>query len=167
MTYQTIFDVGETYSFLWFPAVGVIFVVSATFFFIFRRYLSPRFLQFIPIVAVIFGVFWTLTSIVLTMLPHIRLASALSAGRCTVVEGEIHNFRPMPPSGHGDESFTVNGIAFVYSDFVMSPGFHQTSFRHGPIREGLHVRIHFLGNDIARLEIAITRESARQDSAKS
>jgi hypothetical protein len=154
MTYTKVFDVAEQgYSFLWFPTLGAVFVVIAALFVVFRRYLRPRFLQFAPIVAVGVGVLWTLASILFTTLPHARLVSALRDGRCSVVEGVVRDFRPMPQSGHGQESFTVNGISFVYSDFVVTPGFRQTQFRHGPIREGLRVRIHFWSSHIARLEI--------------
>ncbi len=35
----------------------------------------------------------------------------------------------------------------------MTAGFHQSVQHGGPIHEGLQVRIHYLGNDIAKLEI--------------
>ncbi len=43
-------------------------------------------------------------------------------GRFEVVEGLVENFDPMPSSGHKMESFSVNGVRFEYSDFVVTPG---------------------------------------------
>jgi hypothetical protein len=60
----------------------------------------------------------------------------------------------MPASGHGFESFSVNGKDFKYSDYVLSPGFHRTTLKGSPLREGAHVKIYHVGNDIARIEIA-------------
>ena len=71
-----------------------------------------------------------------------------------MIEGVVTDFQPMPSSGHGQESFTVSGVHFTYSDFVVTSGFHRTNYRGGPVRDGLHVRIHYRGQDIARLEIA-------------
>ncbi len=162
MVYHKVFDVAEQgIRVFWFPAAGALFVLVGVIFFVFRRYLRPRFLRFIPIVLSGFGLLLTLASIPLTLLPHIRLVSALSTGRCSVTEGKVQNFQPMPPSGHGEERFTVNGKTFAYSDFIVSPGFHKTQFCGGPMREGLQVRIQYLGGDIARLEIAVPESEKR------
>jgi hypothetical protein len=82
------------------------------------------------------------------------------AGRCAIIEGEVQNFHPMPFSGHGLESFEVAGHKFSYSDFRITPGFHQTRSHGGPIRPGIKVRVCYLGNDIARLEIANAENQA-------
>ena len=60
----------------------------------------------------------------------------------------------MPAEGHQDETFTVNGIHFAYSDYVITGGFNQTQSHAGPIREGFAVRIHYVarGNIIVKLE---------------
>ena len=60
----------------------------------------------------------------------------------------------MPYAGHSDESFVVGGRRFSYSDFVVTSGFHNAASHGGPIREGLYVRVTYLGNLILRLEIA-------------
>lgn len=83
-----------------------------------------------------------------------QFIKASQAGHYDVVEGIVTNFRPMPESGHGQESFDVDGRHFAYSDFVDNPGFHQTRSKGGPIQSGLRVRIYCWGNCIARLEIA-------------
>jgi len=60
----------------------------------------------------------------------------------------------MPYTGHQDETFTVNGVRFSYSDFGVTCGFNNSASHGGPIREGLQVRIHYVGNAILRLEVA-------------
>jgi hypothetical protein len=55
---------------------------------------------------------------------------------------------------HDQESFTVGNHRFHYADNTISAGFNQTAAHGSPIHDGLHVRIHCVGNDIARLEIA-------------
>ena len=62
-----------------------------------------------------------------------------------IVQGEIENFTHRPESGHVFESFTVQGVKFEYSDYIVINGFHQTSENNGPIREnGQQVRISYI-----------------------
>jgi hypothetical protein len=67
----------------------------------------------------------------------------------------VENFVPMPHGGHAEESFSVSGIPFRYSDFQMTDGFNQTSSHGGPIKNDSYVRICYdpSGNVILRLEI--------------
>ncbi|MBV9128726.1 MAG: hypothetical protein JO117_11650 [Verrucomicrobia bacterium] len=60
----------------------------------------------------------------------------------------------MPYTGHQMEWFVVDGRRFEYSDYVIVPGFNNTASHGGPIRQGLQVRVHYVGNNIARLEVA-------------
>jgi hypothetical protein len=61
-----------------------------------------------------------------------------------VVEGIVENFHPMPYSGHSNESFTVNGIKFSYSDFDVSYyGFNNTQSHGGPISQNKKVRLSY------------------------
>jgi len=72
-------------------------------------------------------------------------------------EGTVTNFHPMPYSGHQSETFSVNGMQFSYSDYVLIPCFNNTSSHGGPIREGLRVRIAYSGNCILKLEVSQSR----------
>ncbi len=101
-------------------------------------------------VVFIFASLWT----VLVAVALVSDARRASTGACDLVEGRVDHFRPMPPSGHGSEQFEVNGMAFRYADGMVSAGFHTTSARGGPIREGLPVRICHVRGEILRLEIA-------------
>ena len=108
----------------WFPALFVVFSIGGLFTLLFRNVLRPS-----------------------------ELAAAYRAGKCEVVEGIVTQFHPMPATGHDVESFVVSGKHFQYSDYALRAGFNQTSSLGGPIHEGAHVRIHYLGEDIAKLEI--------------
>jgi hypothetical protein len=155
MQFDRIFDINENwYSQLWLPFAGVLFVVISAGFVIIRRWLGPSWLRFMPIIGAIFGILWTVAATIITVIPYLELSAALRDGRCTITEGVVTQFQPEPPSGHGYESFSVDGKYFKYSKYVLSAGFHQTHLNGSPLREGVHVKIYHVGNDIARLEIA-------------
>ncbi len=74
------------------------------------------------------------------------------------VEGHVENFNP-PDSISHFESFSVKGVEFSYSDFLIINGFHRTSANGGPIKkDGQLVRIGYINsggdNLIVKLEIA-------------
>ena len=134
--------------------LGLAFMLCAAVCCVARRYFRPANLRFMPCLFIPLSCCWIILWILHTVPGHLSLRSALQRGHCAVVEGVITNFQPMPSTGHGAESFTVNGVHFSYSDFIITPGFHRTNYRKGPVSDGLHVRIHYRGQDIARLEIA-------------
>lgn len=79
--------------------------------------------------------------------------TAFRTGQYSRVEGTIRDFHPMPYEGHEDECFTVETQRFCYSDYAVTPGFHNAASHGGPIRAGLHVRIAYLGPVILRLQV--------------
>ncbi|HMK89111.1 MAG TPA: hypothetical protein VK446_05700 [Methylocystis sp.] len=104
----------------------------------------------------LFASAWTVTAASATYEDYHNAASALHDGRYEVVEGEVTDFF----SGSKRESFSVQGQRFSYSDYIVIAGFHKTTRKGGPIREGLNVRIAYLPasqNMILRLEIAEPR----------
>lgn len=77
------------------------------------------------------------------------------AGRCSIVEGQVESYRDTPGGrGRRDESFSVRGIVFGYSNLEITGGFNTTAQDGGPIRNGLPVRICYRGGEILRLEVA-------------
>lgn len=75
-----------------------------------------------------------------------------------VVEGTIEDFHPMPHSGHDVESFTVNGVYFEYSDYMLVYGFNNTASHGGPLkRNGQQVRLSYISvngdNRILKIEL--------------
>jgi hypothetical protein len=144
---------------------GLAFMFGAAALCVARRYLRPASLKFIPCLFVPLSVCWIVLWALLTLPGYLSLKSALQLGQCAIIEGVVTDFQPMPSTGHGRESFTVSGVRFSYSDFVVTPGFHHTNYRGGPVRDGLHVRIHYRGQDIARFEIAGEQSTATPNPA--
>jgi hypothetical protein len=75
----------------------------------------------------------------------------------------------MPYEGHQDECFSVQAQTFCYSDYEVTAGFNNATSHGGPIREGLPVRVSYIGNTIVRLEVrsdALPSAAERTESAK-
>jgi hypothetical protein len=87
-----------------------------------------------------------------SLLPDHALIKAVEAGRYQVIEGFVSNFAPQFGSGRKPESFTVSGIRFSYSQSDPSISFRWTFGNGGPIQDGMHVRIEYVGARIVRLE---------------
>jgi hypothetical protein len=80
----------------------------------------------------------------------------LAAGRYETVEGTIEDFHPMPKNGSSNESFTISGRHFSYSDYgelEPTPCFNQTALNGGPIRSGMVVRMKAIEGCILRIEV--------------
>jgi len=102
-----------------------------------------------------FAVLWTVIVFAGTYSRHFRHESLVQTNTCRVVEGAVEHFTPMPYQGHPVESFSVSGISFRYSDFVVTGGFNNTSSHGGPVNGNSYVRICYDPTDgaILRLEI--------------
>lgn len=154
MDYQIVFDVAQGGFTKWpFAVSGIPFVVLGIGLVYFRHRLPSRTSKFFPFAFLGFAIVWTLFAFLITAGGYSKLATALREGRCEVTEGVVSAFHPMPYGGHEMEWFEVNDKRFEYSDFVVTAGFNNTASHGGPIYEGLQVRIHHIGNDIARLEV--------------
>jgi hypothetical protein len=161
MQYTVVFDVLQSgYRNWWLAAAGLVFVFASLGAVLFgrRRFRRGR-SRLMSFLFLIFAVVWTWEVSVVSWTQYRRLAAALRDGTCEVVEGEVTQFHAMIPSNvrrhvRDQDSFNVGGHHFQYSDKSIGAGFHQISAEGGPLHDGLRVRIHCLGNDIARLEIA-------------
>ena len=163
MTFKTVFDVSQNgFATAFPPFFGLILVaVGALLVFMpdLMQRLMPRGLQGTArtIFSWVFFIFASLViggSFIDAYLQYRAAVSDLSAGRYSVIEGPVTNFDPMLNTGHSEESFTVNGHRFLYTDRVVTPGFHNAASHGGPIRESLYVGITYSGNLILRLEVA-------------
>lgn len=115
--------------------------------------LQGKFRKIFSWVFLTFAVAWTAVVFIATTGQYRSLKSAEDHGYLRVVQGVVKNFHPMPYTGHAMETFEVNGVHFSYSDYVSTAAFNNTAAHGGPIREGLPVRISYVGNAIVRLEI--------------
>jgi len=140
----------------WFPAAGLIFVaVGAVLTRIFQGWR-----QLFAVLIGGLGLLWTLSAGALMLRSYLSARSAARSPTTPVVEGLVTDFRPAPFEGHVNESFSVNGVQFSYSDYMITGGFRQTASHGGPVTAGLHVRVHYIpdrspyvGNLIVKLEI--------------
>ncbi len=148
-----------------FPAFGLIFVAIGIVTFVFPKIIRAigipyldgrsRFKTFYRYGILGFALVWTAIAFIGTYSAHLRHKALAQENRCRVAEGPVEQFIPMPDGGHGEESFSVDGVKFRYSDFIVTDGFNNTSSQGGPINGGSYVRICYdpAGNVILRLEI--------------
>jgi hypothetical protein len=101
-----------------------------------------------------FGIVWTCLAAVIVPEQAQAARNLARATQCTIIEGPVQNFHPMPYNGHDEESFTVTGVEFHYSDFILDGSFNNTASHGGPIRANLPVRICQAQGRIMKLEIA-------------
>lgn len=164
MSYITVFNVANVgYKSAIFPAIGLILVASGILFVLIRNRIPgwtqrPQIAKIIfPFGYLCFAGIWTLAAFVGTYGDYRRAQEAQAAGTASVVEGVVTDFVPMPVTGHAMEHFCVSGVCFNYSDYVMTAGFNRTSSHGGPIREGLPIRVTYIGNTILKLEVGSIR----------
>lgn len=79
--------------------------------------------------------------------------SALVRGDYKAIQGTVEHFRPMYFEGRRDESFTIAGHTFSYSDFVSTSCFNTPLAHGGPIRAGLFLRVTYSDQCILRIEM--------------
>lgn len=161
MIYQTVFDVTETgytsglfdFSDLFMVLIGILFVV-------FRRQLpawggkNSRIINVYAFAFLSFAIVLTLVTFMAMSSKKKSLRQAIESGNTEIVEGLVSQFDPMPHTGYRMERFCVQGTCFEYSDHFVTGGFNNMSSHGGPIREGLPVRVTYIGNKIIKLEIA-------------
>ena len=152
--YRVVFDVAKSRYDWQLPAIGLLFIpVGALLIWLApragwtgtKRWLGYYFIGFSMLFSgLVFLVTWP---------QHSRAKGAFRTEIVSSVEGPVTDFRPMPYEGHQDECFTVQAKTFCYSDYDMTAGFHNSASHGGPIREGLPVRVFYVGDMIVRLEV--------------
>jgi hypothetical protein len=160
MDYQVVFDIGTAGYRSWpFAATGLIFIVVGIVLTA-SRWLLPDSWRQHPVAVPAFGfavlgfaVLWTTTSFLATYRDYTAARDAVLSHRARVAEGVVTRFTPMPATGHALESFCVADACFHYSDYIVTAGFNNTRSHGGPIRDGLPVRVTYVGNTIVKLEV--------------
>ncbi len=165
-SFTTVYDAANQGFVNWeFPAVGLIFVAAGLAIFfaprIIKRLGIPFFefpswrATFFRYVFLGFAIFWTVTAFLATYSLYQRHHELAATDTCRTVEGKVEDFVPMPRESHADESFTVSGVAFHYSDYSPNEAFNNTAAHGGPVRAGSDVRICYDPADHAILKLAI------------
>lgn len=153
--YRVAFDLYQK-GYQWgFPAFGLIFIVIGAVLVWLQRMMnwqpSRRFAGYFMMG---FACLWSGLVFSSTFREYTALRSAYRHSQFSIVEGRVTNFHPMPYQGHQDECFSVQSETFCYSDYVVTAGFSNSASHGGPIREGLPVRVFYVGSTIVRLEVA-------------
>ncbi|MDF1641641.1 hypothetical protein [Thalassolituus oleivorans] len=170
MEYEVAFEISKSgIGNLTFALPGLAFIIIGILMFKFRGKLSQNrpkwFVNAFATFFLSFAVLWTLLAGIGIGAQQSSVRADYIAGKFDVVEGVVENFDPMPASGHKMESFTVGGVKFEYSDFVVTPGFNNATSKGGPIQEGMPVKISYIGNIILKLEIAKSANKSMQPTA--
>jgi hypothetical protein len=76
----------------------------------------------------------------------------LSGAQYAVLEGTVDSFQPMYFEGRNEESFTISGCTFRYSDYKATVCFNQPAAHGGPIQAGMRLRVKFIDQCILRIE---------------
>ena len=158
--YDIVFSVGDLPAYWWAPLAPLLgVVVGLALIWLARRVATRRTaMRALGWFLVVASVAWSTVAGVWVFGEWRALRDAQRTGTYRVVEGPIEDFKAMPPTEKGRETFRVRGVEFSVSDFEMTSGFHTTSYRKGPIRQGLDVRITYFPykgqNLILRLEVA-------------
>lgn len=82
------------------------------------------------------------------------LRASRSSDQHSATEGCLQAFHPMPSSGHDMERLRINDRCFAYSDFIITPAFHQTESHGGPVHADSKLRLLYAGGAIIRMEVA-------------
>lgn len=154
MDYKLVFDITQTQPNWNGPAFGLPFVAIGTILVLLGKKGLIKRRRFFPYFYLGFALIWTTCAYWGVYSNYYDDLSAIEHGTNKVVEGTIENFHPMPASGHDVESFTVGGKFFSFSGYGGTPGFHHCQAFGGPLRQGLRVRISYVGDDIVKLEIS-------------
>jgi hypothetical protein len=148
-----------------FSAFGLIFVGLGVLFFFAPRLIKATGIPFMDFKSrtawlfryffLGFAILWTAGAFLGTFTSYLRHKALARDNKCSVVEGPVENFVPMPVTGHADETFSVAGVPFAYSDYGVTDAFNNTASHGGPINGNSYVRICYdpKGNAILRLEI--------------
>jgi len=160
MSYRVVFDAAEEGYSTWpFVSVGLVFILIGVGLVLVRRRMPgwwgnhPKVSSTFAFFFAGFAVLWTSIAFLGTYSEYSKISSAQEEGRVEVVEGTVRDFIPMPYAGHAMERFCIQSKCFEYSDYDVTSGFNNTSSHGGPIREGLPVRVTFVGGTIVKLEV--------------
>lgn len=157
--FELVFDLAEVGYRQWgYTAFGLVAVAcSIGLYFLGRSALKtsfPIFRSTLPKVGLVVSILFTLVAFLPTYVPYHKLRSAYDGGQAVTVEGMVTNFSAENTSQKQPETFEVEGQAFRYSMYLLTPGFNQSRPLGGPLKEGVHVRIAHVDGAIVKLEIA-------------
>lgn len=163
MHYNVIFDVTQTGFRHWVGlAVSALFFAFIIGFMWYRKRAGSGSQNFTsPLLLLLCCSGFVVVLILYSYQNYLGLKSALRQSKCQVTEGVVSDFQTFTTTSIGGgkvktrstnsgETFVVNGQPFKYKEHSVWNGFDEL----GIIHNGLQVRIYYLQNDIARLEVS-------------
>ena len=79
---------------------------------------------------------------------QLSVINKLSSGQYETVVGEVADFKPKDNGGRGTESFSVNNVVFEYTEYSGAPGYNQTFYKNGVIKNnGQRLKIDYYMDD--------------------
>jgi hypothetical protein len=160
--WQVLFDAAHKQPELQFLVFGLALLIAAALVWWKRTSLRPNGAPPVPDVAagvlLVMGLIWTGVGAGPLIRGVVYPQAESAVDQSPVTEGLIENFQPLTCHCPGaPESFDVNDVHFAYASAVITQGFSQDFASGGPIRAGLLVRIHYVGDPrsatVVRLEI--------------
>lgn len=187
MEYETYFSLPLNGFWDWFMAIPLIMLVFGIPFFYYREHFRKFNQKVFPInfpsyrllenfvYSKKFAYFWIGGVAVMGIVgffsvygEYFSVRKTLLSGTATVVEGTIHNYKAGTNNkGSAYDTFCVKEICFEISDYEVTSGFRQMQVKGSPLKDGLPVRITYVGDIIVRVEIGIaTREGCKSTNVE-
>lgn len=85
-----------------------------------------------------------------------KFKSKLASNQCEVVEGVVQVLHEEPWGGHdsaGGDKIRIGGKEFRYSAWAKTLTYNKTKSHDGELKNGVTARLHYIGNDILKVEI--------------
>jgi hypothetical protein len=152
------YDLASDSSFYWkLPTLGLVFGLFGAMMYMAAGLFRKSLLRFaFRLGALVFSLVWIGLSLFLSFRAHIdhqNLTNSIAHGDVQSVEGMVTKLVPAPQFGNRIENFTVDAKQFSYSANDIGPGFRQTVADGSPLRDGIMVRVRYVGEKIVKLEI--------------
>jgi hypothetical protein len=151
--------------FIFFPVLGVIFLfigISGLMYCTYTKKDNGNINNYKTIFFIIFSLFsafWLALALIAGIITPARYIKIYNNKEYKIIEGTVENFEPEHSFNHKYECFTVDGVKFNYSTYTITFRFNKTRSHEGPIRNGIYVRIYYIGDTIIGLWVKNTRAS--------
>lgn len=85
-----------------------------------------------------------------------KFMSALAKNQCDIVEGPVQVLHEQPADGHdpeGGDHIRIDGKEFDINYWTETLCYNKTISHGGELKNGVVARLHYIGNDILKVEI--------------
>ncbi len=159
MDCSVIYDIERAgYEGWWFPGFGLVVFAGAMaiygLFGLTPEKVVPAHARQSMLAPITLSIIWSIATFILTYVDYANLRKAYEFGSYQEASGRIENYTNSGPDIQpGTVRFAVGNVTFSYSRYEASPGYHGTADSNIPLRNGVLVRIKYIGKSIVRLEV--------------